>query len=328
MKNLASDIKNGTLKKVYLLYGDEAYLKKMYKNKIRDALVNSGDTMNFSAFEGSGINVREVIDIAETMPFFAEHRVIIIEESKFFKNTNEELAGYLKNMPDSTCIIFVETEVDRRSKMFKAVKEAGYAAEFGIQESDVLTKWVLGILKNENKKITRPVMELFLSKAGSEMENIENELNKLISYVSDRDVIEKEDVEAICSEQITNQIFEMINAIVDNKPKEALTMYYDLLALKEPPMRILFLISRQYNILMKVKSLLLKGCSKSEIAKEISLSPYIAEKYIKRAGSFKIDELKKIVEECVTSEENVKTGALNEKLSVELLIVNLCNRVG
>ena len=108
MKSLNEDIKNGQWKPVYLLYGEEAYLKKQYKDRMTKAILPDGDTVNYAYYEGKGINPGELIDLAETMPFFAERRLIVVENSGFFKNATPELADYIKTMPDTTCFIFVE----------------------------------------------------------------------------------------------------------------------------------------------------------------------------------------------------------------------------
>ena len=110
MKMLAEDIKNGNFKTAYLFCGEEAYLRNQYKNRLAQALCDPSDTMNFSRFEGKNIIPAEVISLADTLPFFAERRLILIEDSGFFKNKCDELADYLPKMPDTTCIIFVETE--------------------------------------------------------------------------------------------------------------------------------------------------------------------------------------------------------------------------
>ena len=96
MKSIDEDIKSGEFKNIYLLYGEEVYLKRQYKDKLIKSLTNEGDTMNFSSYEGKDINPKEIIDLAETMPFLAERRVILVENSGFFKNTCEELAEYAK----------------------------------------------------------------------------------------------------------------------------------------------------------------------------------------------------------------------------------------
>ena len=163
MKTIDEDIRNGQYKTMYLLYGDEAYLKKQYKDKLIKALVAEGDTMNFSAYEGKGINPKELIDLAETLPFFAERRVILVENSGFFKNSCDDLAEYLLEPAASTCFLFVEEEVDKRSKMYKAVAKAGKAVEFGTQNEELLTRWILSRLKKENKNITGNVMQLFIN---------------------------------------------------------------------------------------------------------------------------------------------------------------------
>lgn len=267
MKNIDEDIKRGQFAQVYLLYGEEAYLKKQYKDKLKHAMIPEDDTMNFSAFEGKSINPKEIIDLAETLPFFAERRVILIENSGFFKNACEELAEYLPQVAPATHFIFVEDEVDKRSKMYKAAKASGRIVEFLPQTEELLTRWILGRLKREGKNITGSVMQLFLTKTGTDMGNIDRELEKLLCYTLDRDVITAEDVEAVVTEQTTNKIFEMVNAVAEHNQRRALDLYYDLLTLKEPPMRIMFLISRQFQILFHIRDMAAKGLDQQTMAK-------------------------------------------------------------
>ena len=123
MEQLLQDLKQENYKNAYLLCGEEAYLRNQYKKRLRDALVMDGDTMNYSYYEGKDINPRAVIDMAETLPFFADRRVLMIENSGFFKNKCDELADYVPVIPESTCLIFVETEIDKRNRLFKEVKK-------------------------------------------------------------------------------------------------------------------------------------------------------------------------------------------------------------
>lgn len=326
MKSIDEDIKTGAFQKVYLLYGEEVYLKKQYKNKLKQALAKPGDTMNAAFYEGKDINPGELIDLAETMPFFADRRLIMLENSGVFKNANEELAAYMKEIPDTTCFVFVEEEVDRRSKMYKAVKDAGRVVEFARQTEAVLTQWILGKLKREGRKITRPVLQLFLTKTGNDMENIEKELEKLFCYTMGQEVITAEQVEAVCVTQTTGKIFEMVNAIAEKKQKQALDLYYDLLALKEPPMRILFLIARQFQILLQVKELSGHGYDNKFVAAKAGIPEFTVRRNQAQAGSFSTDQLKEAVADCVQTEEDVKTGNMNDRMSVELLIVKYSSK--
>ena len=134
-------------------------------------------------------------------------------------------------------------------------------------------------------------------------------------------MIEIGDIEEICTTQITNQIFEMVSAVAEKKQKKALDLYYDLLALKEPPMRILYLLSRQFRLLMEVKELAGNGYAKKEIASITGLHPYVTGKYMEQAKAFHRTELRKILEESVDIEERVKTGLLGDVMGVELFIV-------
>lgn len=321
MKTIDNDIKMGQLKNVYLLYGTEDYLKRQYRDKLKHALVEPDDTMNFSAYEGKDINPKELIDLSETLPFFKEKRMILVENSGFFKNSCDDLAEYMSQVPESTCFVFVEEEVDKRSKLFKAASRAGSAVEFETPKEDMLIRWILGRIQREGKKITQSVMQLFLSKTGSDMENIDKELEKLICYTLDKTEISAADVEAICTGQTENKIFEMIDAISAKNQKKALDLYYDLLALKEVPMRILFLIARQFQNLLLIKSMSAKGYPAVSIAKTAGMPSFAVQKNLRQAGAFKINQLKEAIEDCGQAEEDVKTGRMADQLAVELLIV-------
>ena len=232
MKNLQEDIKTGNFRRVYLLCGDEAYLKIQYKDKLIKALNPDDDTMNFSKYEGKGIEVREMIDLCETMPFFADYRVILVENSGFFKNKCDELADYVKTLPDYVRMVFVEEEVDKRSRMYKAVKAEGRIVEFAKQDEKTLMRWAAGILGREGRKITTRDMEFLLTKTGTDMGNIRNELEKLITFTMGRDVVTAEDIEEICTTRTENKIFEMVRAVTEKNQRKALDLYNDLLTLK------------------------------------------------------------------------------------------------
>ena len=259
MKTISQDIKSGEFKKIYLLFGEEAFLKRSYKNQLKAALVGD-DAMNYHYFEGRGLDLGEIISLADTMPFFGERRLIQIEESGLFKGSGaDELVEYLPRMPDTTCMMFVESEVDKRSRFYKAVKAAGYAAEMVRQDERQLSAWAGGILAKAGRKITQRTMDLFLSRTGDDMENIRMELEKLISYTEGRQVVTDRDVEEICTEQVTGRIFDMVAAIAGRRTRQAMDLYEDLLTLREPPMRILFLIARQFNQILQVKELMAGG---------------------------------------------------------------------
>lgn len=321
MKMLMEDIKNQQFKNIYLLMGEETYLRNQYRRRLREALLDPEDTMNAASFEGKGINPKEIIDLAETMPFFAERRVIEIQDSGFAENACPELADYIPDIPISTCLILTESKVDKRGRVYKAVKKSGRVVEFKRQDERTLSRWVLGILKKEGRNITEETMRVFLGRTGADMENIDRELEKLLCYTIGKDTITTDDVVTVCTEQTENRIFDMIQAITEQDQKRALDLYADLLSMKEPPMRILYLITRQFHQLLQLKELSVLGMERGELAKAAGIPPFAMGKYMTQCRKFTKAQLRRAVEDCVDTEERVKTGRMADQLSVELLIV-------
>ena len=152
-------------------------------------------------------------------------------------------------------------------------------------------------------------------------EQLRTELEKLISYTMGQEIVAREDIEAVTTVQVTNKIFDMVAAIVAGKTKIAMDRYEDLLTLKEPPMRILFLIARQFNQILLVKEMMASGNDKSAIASKLKIPPFAAAKLMPQARNFTKEQLAGCVEACVETEEAVKTGRLGDRLAVELLIM-------
>lgn len=320
MEKINADIKANEFKPVYLLYGDEPYLKKQYEDKLIKAVV-SDDTMNYSFFDKESVSVKEIISIGDTLPFFAEKRLIVVENSGFFKSSNDELAMYIKNMPDYLIIIFVEEQIDKRNKLYKSVSETGYVSEMNAQPVSVLTKWIKGLFHAENKEITGEAVTCLLDRTGASMNLIKQEIEKLVTYVDNRPVIEKHDVEAVCSTQTVSRIFEMISAIGEKNQQKALNLYYDLLTLKEKPMSILFLIVRQFNGILQVSQGLSQGKNNSAMAKEIGIQPFLVGKYASCARKFTPEILYSALKDCAQVEEDVKSGKLIDRIAVEMIII-------
>lgn len=320
MKVISEDIKKGEFKSVYLLYGEEEYLKKQYRDRLRNAIAGD-DTMNYSYFDSDNASVKEIIDVCETMPFFAEKRLVVMENTGFLKSSNDELADYIKHIPDYLVIVMVEKEVDKRNKVYKAVDSVGYICEMKPQTTATLEKWIAGLLAKDNLRISREACDLILDKTGAGMDYIKQEIEKLVSYCQGREAVTVEDVENVCSAQTTSHIFDMISAIANKKQQQALDLYYDLLELKEPPMRILYLIVRQFNGILQVKDLMSRGVSGKDIASRICVAPFVAGKYQAQAKYFEMSTLLDALNECAKTEEAVKQGRLNDRLGVELIII-------
>lgn len=323
MKVIKEHIKSGSFKQFYLLYGSEEYLKKLYRDKLKVAILKDGGDMNYSYFEGHGIDPRKVAEASQTLPFFSDKRLIVIENSGFFKSSNE-LSDLLAGIPDSTIIIFVETEIDKRNKLFKLLRDEGTVSEMNGMDEQNLKLFVNSLL--EGKKITETSINYLLDKTGSDMTNICNEVEKLISYTIGRDVITTEDIDSVITTQITGKIFLMIDAIGSKQSNKALELYYDLLSVREKPMSILYLITRHFNILLQSKNLQSLGFNAPSISEKVGIPPFAVNKYLGQARNFTMKRLKEALEFSAEVEEQIKTGRMIEKIGVELFIVTFSKK--
>lgn len=319
MKNIKEDIKNREFKRIYLLYGTEEYLKTLYKNKLKEAVLQDSDAMNLAEYAGKGIDEKEVMEFSDTLPFFSDYHLLILENTGWFKSSTD-FADYVPEIPETAVLIFVETDVDKRSRMYNAVKKSGYICEMNGMTEQELKLWVASILKKENLKITEATVEFLLEQVGTDMSKLQNELEKLICYTMGRDTITVQDIKAVCSEQLTGKIFAMTEALAQGRKKQALELYYDLIALQEKPMGILYMIQRQFHHLLIVKEMKKNRADKGSIASTIGVPPFAVQKYMSQADRFSLEELKKLLEYSLTLEEDVKSGRLKEQLAVELLL--------
>ena len=320
MKILSQHMKSGQFKSVYLIYGEEDYLRKQYKDRMREALIGD-DTMNYNYYEGKGISVKELIDVGETLPFFNERRLILVENSGFFSSSQEELAGYLKEKPETTCFLFVEKDVDKRNKLFKTVSSLGYAANMTAPDERTLIRWISGILKKEQRFMREDAMRHFLERIDTDMENIRRELDKLVVYTDGAQEITVGDIDEVCTVYTESHVFDMVRSVAEKQQSKALELYYDLIAQKEAPMRILYWITRQFNQLYQIKDLQSKGYPDHVIAERMGVRDFVVRKNKTLCQRFSLEELRKSIQICVEREEDVKTGRLNDRMAVELLII-------
>ncbi len=325
MKVIKEHIRTGSFKKFYLLYGTEDYLKKLYRDKLKTAILQDDSDMNYTYFEGKDVEPRKVYEAAQTLPFFSDRRLILIENSGLFK-TSSELAELLEDTPESSVILFVEDEIDKRNKLFKLIKDKGTVSEMNGLDEQNLKLFVASQLEQEGKKITESSILYFLDKTGSDMINICNEVEKLAGFTYGRDVIRPEDIDTVVTTQISGKIFLMIDAIGSKQQSKALDLYYDLLSVREKPLSILFLITRHFNILLQTKDLQALGFNAASISEKVGVPPFAVNKYLGQAKNFSSKKLKEALEFSAEIEEQVKTGRMLEKIGVELFIITFSKR--
>lgn len=339
MKSIDEDIKEGRFKNIYFLIGVERYLISQYRDKLVKALAGEDDGINCKFYTGVMPDVNELIGFLDTVPFFAPRRVAVVEDTGIFKSSDSTLAAYLPELPETSYIIFVEsfkgsrdkrdekkdkyekTLLNKSNKLYKTVQSLGRIVEFNRMSRDILDRWLVKRFKDAGLSIKRNAMELLYEYAGDDMSLLYSESEKLICYRLGHSTIEEDDVRAICTRNIGNDVFEMVSAIAVKNRKKALKLYYDLLELKEKPMDILRRIVTEFNRLMTVKSLKADGLGTEEIGSVIGLPKFVVNKYINVSSRFTHEYLKQAVTDCIDTETLFKQGRMNDIIGVELIIV-------
>ncbi|MBQ4425425.1 MAG: DNA polymerase III subunit delta [Lachnospiraceae bacterium] len=325
MKKLKQDISDHAFEPVYLIYGPEAFLRQNAKNALRKALTGD-DSMNYTYREGREIVFPEIRDIAETLPFFADRRLIVLENSGLFKKGGDVFADYLPEMPETTVMVFVEEEIDKRSRLYKAITRCGYAAECARLKENDLRKSALTAFHKAGCRITEDALDLFVDRCGDDLGHMITEQEKLIAYCMNKDGIRVQDVENVTTVTAQNRVFDMLDAMATGYPKEAFELYEDLRSLKEPPMRILYLITQQVNRLLQIKELSTNGLSQNAIAEELGIRPFAVGMYSRQARRFSEAELKERLARCAEYDLAVKSGNLEDAVAVELLLAGFSRK--
>ena len=316
---LNEHIKIHSFKRCYLLYGAEAYMVRYYKNALKNAVVGNGDKMNLSTFSGKITDINSIIELAETLPFFADYRCILVENSGLFSSANE-LSEYITKIPETTVIIFSEAEVDKRTRLYKAVNKTGCTVEFDIQKENDLINTIIKKFASDKISINYDLAKYFVSRIGTSMDELYNEADKLISYVYEKRTATKEDIDTVCTRQLSDKIFDIMDYMGKKDRENSIGFYLDLIGLQESPVKILALINTHFTRLYNIKHLLADGKS-VEIASLIKIPPFFVKKYIEQANNFSMDTLKDALEYGIFVDNAIKTGEMNEYVAVESMIV-------
>ena len=266
MAILNEQINKKEFSRVYLLGGTEPYLIYQYRDKLIAAMIDPNDTMNFITYKGENSKPEDIIEFADTMPFFTERRVVLVENSNFFKNGCEKLEEALDGLPDTTVLIFVEKNIDNRKKLSKLVAQLGTVAMFDAPDSEMLAVWLNGMFVEDQIAISGATLRYLIDRVGTSMHLLKNEADKLRSYAVEKGSVSKEDIDLLCVNQVEDKIFDMIDAISEKKQQKAMELYDDLLYLQEAPMKILVLITRNFMQLLKIRFALDTGTPEGQIA--------------------------------------------------------------
>lgn len=320
MQTITEQLKTGEFSRYHLIYGEERYMVRYYKKCLKDKLSNPDDEMNCTVFQGEKTEASAIAEAGQVLPFFAPQRLIIVQDSGFFKKASD-MADYMDALPETTYLVFLEHEVDKRNRLYKWMNKNGCVTECKPQNASKIGTWIASYGKRAGKVFSKEAIQLLVERVGTDMDLLSGEIEKLIGYTGARAQIGVSDVEAVSSGVTVSKIFDMIDAVAQGERERALRLYDDLLANREAPMSILYLFTRHINILLQVKELTALGLSSGELAKRIGIPPFTVSKYGRQAKLFKRGKLLQMLEDRADYEERFKSGRLTDQLAVELFLI-------
>ncbi len=318
------------IKNLYLCYGKEDYMKKQYVDNIKNQLIDpANEIMNLERHEGKGVSVDQIIDFSETIPFMSDRRLIIIKDSGLFKSGKKEestkLTEYIDKLPDSVCIIFMESEIDKRLSLYKKANKNHVAVEFKVPSERELVSWTKKELRRYKVNMGNQMVEYFVTIVPPGMESIINEIKKLAAYKTDGEVT-KDQIDQVCTQSLDIRIFELVKMLGNKDTKVVLEIYSNLLEMKEPPIRILAMMARQFRMILMVKYMRQKGHATPSIVSRTGFRSFMVTECVRQSSNFTFSQLEMAIRECLEADANIKTGMMRAELAVELILIKYSSK--
>ncbi|MDF2593837.1 MAG: polymerase delta subunit [Clostridia bacterium] len=315
--------------KCYLLIGEDTWSKNKWFTEIKHKTLTSADEMmNYFEAEDKDITVAKLADIAETLPFFSDKKMIYIKNSGFFKTgkkeETEKFEEFIKNIPEYLVLVIDEQEVDKRSKLYKAIHTKHTVITFDYPGEDKVYGMLEEQVQLNQLKIDAPTLRYFLRNMPENIVYIRAEFDKLIAY-TDRKAVTKEDIDKVCVFSLEKRIFELVKRIANRKADEAFQIYHTLIQGKESPIGILVLIARQYRMMLQLKYLLKTRMPSKEIASKMKLPYFALKEMTEQVSLYTFKQLEEILALCLETDKDIKTGKMESVKRVEILIMQCLN---
>lgn len=306
---------------VYLLYGLSDYLIDNQIKKISKGI----DNLNISHYNLDIDDFRSVIDDAETFSMFQDKKLIIVENANVFTsgvNKDIELIqNYLMNLNPLTVIVFVVRveKIDGRKKITSLIKSKGKVVELNNEIS------VDMIIKEELKdyNIDYKDMAILKERISNNPLIIKSEIEKIKLYKGDEKDINSLDIINLINKRIDTDIFKFIDNIIKKNTEEAISMYHNMLIMKEEPLKIIIMLADQFRIMYQAKELMIKGHTEKSITDILKIHPYRVKLAIQNGRSYGSNVLLKYINELAELDIGIKTGTLNKDLALELFLLKL-----
>ena len=313
---------------VYLLFGEDEYLRNEYLRKIKKAFGTLQLGINYVQIDES--NITQIISDIETPSFGLDSKLIIAKDTGLFKKKDtfsEKLVKYLKDNIDTLKdieLVFIEKEVDKNT-LYDFIKDNGKIEEFKEQNISQLIKKVKEIENSNGVNIKENTAQYFIECVGTNMSTIINEIRKLIEYAGKEGEIKKEDIDSLSIKKSESIIFDLTDNLGKKKIKEALEVIHNLIYAKEPIQRILIMLYNHFKKLYLVK---LSEEENKNMVQSLNLKAnqmFLVNKYKIQSKYFEKTELRNLLEELIKIDELSKSGRVDINIGLESVLCKYCS---
>lgn len=328
-------IKKKEIAPIYLLYGTEAFLINETKQLLLNHILDDEEKdFNFSAYDLEETPIDVALEDAETFPFLGEKKVVFLHNPVFLtaEKTKEKvihdlskLEAYLKEpAPYTVMVISAPYEkLDERKKITKELKRKAELVEAKKLNEHELKNWIKERAAGNGIEMEAAAIEQLLALVGTNMFMITTEVDKLALYAADHKRIDVDLVDKLVARSLEQNIFTLIENVVQRKLDEALRIYYDLLKQNEEPIKILALLAGQFRLIYQVKELSRRGYGQQQIAGYLKTHPFRVKLASGQANKFTDEELAQLMELLADADYQMKTGGMNKSLLIEMLLFRL-----
>lgn len=312
----------------YLLFGEETYSIKNNLQRIIKEYVKEDNFMNVITYDARNVSIDMILDDANTIPFFSDNKVIVVENANFFSGSNDthidtkRLEDYLNEPMESTVLIFVGyfSKPDARKKILKLMKTKGKVLEFKKLDNYGKNNFIREQLQKNHVNITKDGETELISRLPSDLQTIHNELDKLFLY---DDKITYEIVKKLISKPLEDNVFELANAVVSKNVKKAFEIWNDLNVLNTNPIQLIAVLASQFRFLYQVKELHQEGYSEKEITDILQAHPYRVKISLDTSYRLKLNDILSVLHSLAILDQNIKSGKVDKRLGFELFLMNI-----
>lgn len=324
-KDLTQALKNGTIEPVYFLFGPEAYLRDQAARAIADEALRATLLREFndSAFNLLTDDVRSAVASAEQLPMMSDRRVVRVRNFGKLREADEEvLLNYLKRPVETSVLVFVADDIDKRKKLAKSLM-ASAAFEFQPLKANELQSWLRSHLKKLQTEIEPQAQQRVLEMVSSDLHTLTNELNKLAAAALPTGRITLELVDQLISRSREHMNWELSDHIVAGNRKAALKTLRDLLDDGVEPVLLIGLIAGTYRRMALAKELLSRGASPAEIFREVRMPPFKQGAYLSILHRTDSGAVTRRIRRVAEADLAIKTSKATPRMQVEMLVCEL-----